>query len=457
MMSAGPMRRPAVRRRVAASDSATSPTVTRTWSPSGRTMNGPPGATPIPHAARRNRARRSSATRIHRLIPSPSGCATPPSASTRDTNVRRLAYDARAWASESPVAGSRSSSSSTDCRMRLLQPGPRRRRLAIAETMSPAPPTAASRRSGPWLLEKLRMWTVWSGSHRPRLTSGAPEISFEWSSSTTITSVPTSTSASAAARVADTATPVGLWARGCRKSRTWSQAQRIAQTFDGQAVGVDVDRDHLAPELLEQVEHRRERGVLDDDSVAEAEHVLGDAIEGVHRPVDDGHRLRLERPQLGEHGFELGQHRMVEVARRQRLPTHAGDDRSEVGQQGRVGRARRQVELEVTGTLRDASIAARLAGPLGRRTSVPLRPLVSIAPTSARLRQASLTVVGETPSRRATSRTVGRRVPSVRLPAEIMRPITAAMPRALRSSPPVAISATISGGCPRRGSTAAPP
>ena len=80
----------------------------------------------------------------------------------------------------------------------------------------------------------------------------------------------------------------------------------------------------LAAELLEQVEHRRERRVLDDDPVAEAQHDLGDAVERVHRPVDDGHRLGRERPRSAQHRLELGQHRMVEVARRQRLAARRG-------------------------------------------------------------------------------------------------------------------------------------
>ena len=237
--------------------------------------------------------------------------------------------------------------------------------MAIADTMSPAPPTAANRRSGPWLLEKLRMWTVWVGSHLPRLTSGAPEISLEWSSSTMI-------DVRVAQQLGERLGPNGRDRDTGRVVRTWlHEERRVAAVRNasrrpstGEALGVDVDRDHLAPELLEQVEHRRERGVLDDDPVAEAEHVLGDAIERVHRPVDDGHRLRSERPQLGEHGFELRQHRMVEVARRQRLAAHAGDDRPEVGQQRRVGGARRQIELEVPGALRDPSIATRLPGTL---------------------------------------------------------------------------------------------
>src|SRR4051812_46971918 len=57
-----------------------------------------------------------------------------------------------------------------------------------------------------------------------------------------------------------------------------------------------------------------------------------------------------------------------------------------------------------------------------------------MAPTSARVRHASLTVVGLMPSCLASSRTVGNRAPRARSPVVISRLTAAAMPRALRSS-----------------------
>ncbi|GIE04999.1 hypothetical protein Adu01nite_63490 [Paractinoplanes durhamensis] len=71
---------------------------------------------------------------------------------------------------------------------------------------------------------------------------------------------------------------------------------------------------------------------------------------------------------------------------------------------------------------------------------MPERPRVWMAPARVRLRQASLTVVGLTPSSRATSRTVGSRVPTGRLPALTRRPTAAAIPLALRSSTAPVIS-----------------
>ena len=194
-------------------------------------------------------------------------------------------------------------------------------------------------------------------------------------------------------------------------------------------LGVDVDADHLGAELLEQVEQRRERRVLDDDAVAEADDHLGDPVERVHRPVDHGELLGRERPRRrGARSSSSGSTGVVEVAGRQRLAADLGDDRAEVGQQRRVGRAGGEVEREVARALGDAPVAAWAAGPgrLAHERAVPARG--SIAPTAASVCQASLTVVGETPSGCDSSRTVGSRLPTASSPAEISRPIAAAMP-----------------------------
>ena len=57
-----------------------------------------------------------------------------------------------------------------------------------------------------------------------------------------------------------------------------------------------------------------------------------------------------------------------------------------------------------------------------------------MAPMSARVRQASPTVVGDTPRRFDNWRTVGSLVPTVSSPDDTSRPMAVAMPRALRSS-----------------------
>ena len=93
-------------------------------------------------------------------------------------------------------------------------------------------------------------------------------------------------------------TRVGLCARGCRNTADRLVAQRVDELGDDRALVVDVDADDVGAELVEQVEQRRERRVLDDHPVAEAHDDLGDAVERVHRPVDHGERLGRERPAI---------------------------------------------------------------------------------------------------------------------------------------------------------------
>ena len=114
------------------------PTVTRRWSSSGRTRNGSPGATPMPRAASATTAERSSATSIHRLMPSAPLTPTSPSASTPDTSARRRAYAARAWpspraspgraAARAAAPGGSGSTSPARAAGGWRPPAPRRRR-----------------------------------------------------------------------------------------------------------------------------------------------------------------------------------------------------------------------------------------------------------------------------------------------------------------------------------------
>ena len=95
----------------------------------------------------------------------------------------------------------------------------------------------------------------------------------------------------------DIATPAGFCARGWRINAVAGPVSSTALSWaDVDALVVDVDPHHVAAQALEQVEHRRESRVLDDDAVAEVQHHAGDPIEGVERPVDDRDRLRRERP-----------------------------------------------------------------------------------------------------------------------------------------------------------------
>ena len=91
----------------------------------------------------------------------------------------------RARSTDARDRSSVSSSSSSRCSSRLDQPWPSCRSAVIRRAMSAGAPTAASRRSGPCDLAKLRTCTVRSGSHCPRLTSGVVAIAPAESSSST--------------------------------------------------------------------------------------------------------------------------------------------------------------------------------------------------------------------------------------------------------------------------------
>ena len=104
----------------------------------------------------------------------------------------------------------------------------------------------------------------------------------------------------------------------------------------GQAAGhhallVEVDADHLRAEQIEQVEQRGEGGVLDCDPVAEPYHDARNTVERIHRAVDDGELLGVERPIRPHPSGQLRQHRLVEVAAGERLTADAGDHRAQVG------------------------------------------------------------------------------------------------------------------------------
>src|SRR4029079_3927742 len=85
-------------------------------------------------------------------------------------------------------------------------------------------------------------------------------------------------------------------------------------------------------------------------------------VEGVERTVDHGDRLGPERPRCLQLLGERREYRVVEVARRERLPADPGHDRTQVGEQEGIGRARRQVELEVPRALADLAVPPRTAG-----------------------------------------------------------------------------------------------
>ena len=183
------------------------------------------------------------------------------------------------------------------------------------------------------------MWTVRSGSHRPRLTSDACR-------DVVGVVVLDDHRRGAGERIREHTRPLcgerdtgRVLGAGLQEEGGRACGHRVAQTVRLHPLVVDVDADDVAPQSLEQVEQWRERGVLDDDAITESQDVLGDAVEGVHRTVHDGHGLGRERPGRHELVLQRREHGMVEVARRERLLADAGDDGTEVGKQGGVGDA----------------------------------------------------------------------------------------------------------------------
>ena len=246
------------------------------------------------------------------------------------------------------------------------------------------------------------------------------------------------------ARRGDIATPAGFCARGCSITAARSIAvERRRQLGDVEALVVDVDADDVARQPFEQVEHRREPGMLDDDPVAEAQDDARHAVEGVEGTVDDRDRLRRERPRRPQLLLEGREHGVVEIARRQRLPADLGDDRAEVGEQVGVGRARREVDGEVPRTLADLAVPARPSRPgrVADERAVAAAGLdrPDVGEAAPGLRDGRR---GDAEAARQLA-TVGRRAPTSSAPGEIMRPIVAAMRRAVRPSSASAPSASV--------------
>ena len=232
----------------------------------------------------------------------------------------------------------------------------------------------------------------------------------------------------------------GRLRRRRRTARSWSTSRPSSST----STPIDVAR-----QPLEQVEHRREPGVLDDHTIAEAQGHAGHPVEGVEGAVDDRDRLRRERPRRPQLVLQRREHRVVEVARRQRLPADLGDDRGEVRQQLRVGRARGQVEGEVARALADLAVAARpaRAGRVADERAVAAASLdrADVGEAAPCLRD------GRRRDAEAARELADRRQPRRRPPAipdEIIRPIVAAMRRAVRPSSPT--SSTVGSTVRRR-------
>ena len=204
------------------------------------------------------------------------------------------------------AAPSVSRSTRTCCSSRLVQPGPSIRRATSPSRTAAGPPTAAMRRSGPCDLEYERTWTTRSGSRAPRLTSRADAISPEWSSSTTSASCRRRTAASSRARV-DVMLDAGRVVRArLQDDDAGAALERPVELVGPHALAVERDRHALEAQLVQQVEQRREAGVLDGHPRAVARDALEDAADRVEGAVDDRDPLGGERPRLAQQLLERG-------------------------------------------------------------------------------------------------------------------------------------------------------
>jgi hypothetical protein len=119
--------------------------------------------------------------------------------------------------------------------------------------------------------------------------------------------------------------------------------ERLLQGGRVEAVGVQRDAHHLDRQRLEEVQQRREAGVLDDDPVAEPQEGPRHEVEGVHRAVDHGEPLGFVGPVTPEQLRQLREHRLLQIAARGAGTLQTGEHAAERGQQRLVGNTGRQV------------------------------------------------------------------------------------------------------------------
>ena len=153
--------------------------------------------------------------------------------------------------------------------------------------------------------------------------------------------------------------PDGFCPQGWKNSTFAPASAAATDVGDDRALGVVGHRERRDPGHLQEVEQRREAGLLDRDPVAVAQ-VRGDELAvRVHRSVDDGQLLDRERPRLHQERPERGDDRVLEVGVRLLVAGHAAYGGVEVGEQVRVGQARGQVDPEALVGVERPPVAAR--------------------------------------------------------------------------------------------------
>ena len=137
--------------------------------------------------------------------------------------------------------------------------------------------------------------------------------------------------AAACARAADSTAPVGFWPRGVSDDGARRRRQRVR----AHPLRVEGDGQRRQPEGADDVDHRREAGVLHRHGVARRQLRGEDALDAVQATVDDGRLV------VTDHSAQRGVDRVGAVQARR--PGQPAQRRVDVGQQRGVGVARREV------------------------------------------------------------------------------------------------------------------
>ena len=125
-----------------------------------------------------------------------------------------------------------------------------------------------------------------------------------------------------------------------------ASVERSLDGADNRAFGIDRDADHIGAGEFEHVENRRKGRSLDDHSIAEVDGGIDQPVERILRSVEQGDSAGIERPSTAELDLERGQDGPVEIAGDLMVVGGLEQCAAEVGQQGRVGCAGREIDSE---------------------------------------------------------------------------------------------------------------
>ncbi len=250
--------------------------------------------------ARLTRAAGSSATGSQRLMPSPPDCGPSACATSARRPARRdEAAPAGVLRAGRWTSGDRGRVGEQVEQQSLQQPaGPALPELPAlqdrVEQCALVRRRAASRRSGPCDLEKLRTCTVRSGSHGPsELTGGGRDRAGRVVLDDDVAGAVARTAASSAARAGVNDTPVGFCARGCRNTAAgrWARPRRGAP-----GTGPAASRSTPSVSTPRASSRSSSGGKHGFSTIARSpkrSRSGGDRSSGVHRAVDDGEPFRV--------------------------------------------------------------------------------------------------------------------------------------------------------------------